>query len=88
MEEEKTPLIILATETALLSWARDASSFVMAAAMTGVGRLLNIVPLEWIGAVLFMLTLVSSASALRRSYRKTPQQAADFIKGRYGVTAQ
>jgi hypothetical protein len=78
-------IIILATETVAMSWARDASSLLLAVVMTGIGRLLYIPPLEWIGAVFFIMSFAASTSALRNRYRKTPQQAADYLRDRYGV---
>jgi hypothetical protein len=86
-QKQKEPTIILATESVWVSWLRDASSLVVAVAMTGIGRWLQIVPLEWVGAALFILSLLVSASGLKKSMRKSPQQVVDFIAAEYGVYA-
>ncbi len=59
--------IILITESAIQSWARDASTLVMFVALIGIGVWLDSSAMQWMGAVIGFITIATRASKLRQN---------------------
>lgn len=78
--------IYISYETALYSWVHDASTFVMAAGLIGLGVYLESTAMQWTGAIVFFLTTIATAALDKK--RQTPQQAADFLYKKFGVKAE
>lgn len=88
MSKDPTPRIILLHETALQSWARDASSVASIVVLVGLGVLLDSSAMQWVGAALFFVGFMSRCSKMAKSCeRLTPQQAADHLANEFGVVA-
>jgi hypothetical protein len=87
-QTEKTqPTVIIIRETVAESVTMDAGTFLMALALIGIGALLDSTAMEWTGATIFWLTVVAVACRDQKK-TKTPQEAADILKARFGVTAR
>lgn len=83
--KDTKPQIVVLRETWQASLISDAGSFAMAITLTGVGRWMGSDALQWIGALIYFLCMISIA--MRPRTRKTPQQAADWLRDTFGVTA-
>lgn len=75
--------VIIIYEAPAKSWNRD----VLFLVMVGVGCFFGIPSLVWVGAVLFFLILMSQGSSRSIKSYKTPQEAADMLKAKFGVVA-
>lgn len=60
-----TPQIIVVRETAIQSLVKDAGTFVMIIALIGVGVVLDSVPMQWLGAGMWLFGVIGHA-AMRR----------------------
>ncbi|PWL18858.1 hypothetical protein DKP76_07290 [Falsochrobactrum shanghaiense] len=69
------PEVIIVHETVLKSWMRDASTFILFAALIGIGVLLQSVALQWVGAIIAFITISAKATNVGRSY-SIPQARA------------
>ena len=77
--------VMLLHETVWQSVARDITSAVMVVGLIGSGVWVGSTAMQWLGFILFWLVLLVRANS---KIRYTPQQAADYLKERYGVTAR
>lgn len=83
MEGKK--LVVILHETVAQSWMRDLGSFGMALALVGVGWWAGSAALQWVGAIVFFLLMFAKKGGI--ALRLTPQEAADHLWDRFGVTA-
>lgn len=74
--------IIILHESVAQSWARDASSLVMAVAMIGIGVWLESSAMQWIGGIVWLLVLMSKASGVAKKMTiGQARQKLDEIEG-------
>jgi len=82
------PEIIVVHESVWQSFVKDAISVSLAACMIGVGKLIESNAAQWVGFILFCLTMISIAKrSLDRHGRLTPQGAAEYIRDKWGAVA-
>lgn len=67
--------IIVVHETVLASYLKDFGSAAAFAAVCGVGILLDSQPLQWIGAVVWIVAMMSAASRTINNERLTVEAA-------------
>lgn len=83
MTDKTKAQVIILHESVAQSWARDASSFVMAMGMMGVGVWLGSSAMQWIGGLLWLLALATKASSMaKRMTVAEARQRLDEIDGR------
>lgn len=82
----KTEQIIWVRESLLESFLSDLTSFVMACGLTGMGWWLGSTAMQWIGFVVFWMSLFALARGDTK--RKSPQEAADLLYEKYRVVAK
>ena len=70
----KNTLIVI-HQTPLQSWVRDASSAAMFIGLVGIGVVLDSIALQWAGAILGFLVIISQAISLRENHKMTVEQA-------------
>jgi hypothetical protein len=79
--KEKTSIIVI-HESVAQSWARDASSFVMAVVMMGVGVWLESGAMQWVGAFMWFLAMLNMAmNAARKMTVAEARKRLDEIEG-------
>jgi uncharacterized protein (AIM24 family) len=71
--------VVIIHETVLKSWLRDLSTFALFAALIGVGIVLNSGAMQWMGAIIAFITVLSKASGLQKKNRKTVAEARLFL---------
>jgi hypothetical protein len=81
-------LIWLWEESMLKSIITDTFTVIAFCAPPIIGWALNIVALEWVGAVLAFLMILYHAQTFGTERRMTPQRAADYLLYNYGVSAR
>lgn len=64
-------------ETVFESWARDASTFALAAALMAPGVYLQSTPMQWVGAIIFFVALFYRTS--RTVKRMSFDEARKFL---------
>lgn len=69
------PTLILIRESAKESWVRDLSTFASLVGLIGIGVWLDSSAMQWIGAILGFLSILSRASDLRKRSTMTIEQA-------------
>lgn len=77
MADKVKSIRIVENETALQSWTRDASSFVLAVALIGTGIWLGSTAIEWIGALVFLVVSVSAGGKLIKTM--TIEDARNYL---------
>lgn len=70
------PEIIIVHETAMQSYLVDSSTFVLFAALIGLGIFLDSTAMQWVGAIIGFLTI---AAKTNRHRRMTPDEARKRI---------
>lgn len=80
-ERRKTEIIIL-HETVLQSWARDASTFALFAALISLGVFLESSAMQWVGAAMAFMVVCARASEIRRLSIAQARQYLDEIEAR------
>lgn len=85
---DKPETIIYVYETVLQSVARDVTSTLSLAALTGIGVALNSSAMQWLGFILASLWIIGRVTTSVNTHRVTPQKAADLLKETFGVTAK
>lgn len=86
MSDTKTDIIRVITETWIESLARDAGTFGGAFVLIGIGHWLGSSAMQWFGFITVLCGAIARSSA--RWPKKSPQEAADYLKTKYGVTAR
>ena len=77
-DKPKTEFIFL-TESVAKSWARDASTFALFCGLIGIGIALNSSAMQWTGAIVGFITIISRASG--KTKRMTREQAIKYVEG-------
>lgn len=80
------PTILVLHETVIQSWVRDASAYTLTLTVIGTGWALDSTAMQWMGFLLLIVVAVKLAG-VAASKRLTPQQAADYLRDKFGVTA-
>lgn len=73
------PELIIIHETTLKSWARDASTFALFAALISLGVYLDSGAMQWMGAIIAFITVMSKATGMHKAARKTIPQARAYL---------
>lgn len=79
--------VVMVNETIVESIGRDAVTFVTLLGSVGIGVLVDSTALQWIAGLtwcVWFIALVGNASTI---HRKTPQEAADWLRDKFGVRA-
>ena len=79
------PSVLLIRESAWQSIVSDTYSAIAAIGVMGIGWWLNSSAMQWCGFLLFWITLAANT---KDDKRRSPQDAADYLKSEYGVTAK
>lgn len=61
------PKLILIRESAARSWIRDASTFALFVGLIGVGWLLGSEPMQWVGAIVGFITVLSQFGGFKKA---------------------
>jgi len=69
------PEVIIIRETPLESWIADMSSVACFVALIGIGIALGSNAMQWVGAILGFLTIISRAARAAKDNRMTIEQA-------------
>ena len=79
MEQQVTdkPTVIIIRETWKESVLSDTYSYLIAIAMMAPGYFLNVDALQWLGAILFMITLLAQGSNMK--YKMSVAEARDRL---------
>jgi hypothetical protein len=77
--------VLVLRETALQSVISDTYSLLCAGVLIGIGVWVGSTAMEWAGFCGFVLFM--TGRALRGNSRRSPQEAADFLRDEFGVTA-
>lgn len=82
-EKKLTDTIVIVHETVLQSWARDAGTFALFAAMIGIGIAANSEAMQWIGAIMaFITVMIRSSGKVERLSIAEARAKLDEIEGR------
>ncbi len=84
---KEKPTVLVVHETVAQSLASDMISVALAIGLIGIGHWFGSAVMEWFGFILASMSLVSRAANHGRSARRTPQQAADYIRDKWGVVS-
>jgi len=69
---------IIKQESVLISWARDASSFVLFIALIGVGIWFESSALQWVGAFVALVILLSRTKGVRKFFMSADAAIAEI----------
>lgn len=87
-EEAKSKTdLLLVTESFLVSACNDIVSGMIFVSIIGIGRAIDSPAMEWCGAIVAWVCILGIANSWRNKGRKKPQEAADYLRARYGVVA-
>lgn len=81
-----TDKIMIFRETTAGSVVSDLFTLFTVAAVIGMGVWLDSSAMQWVGFIMVFVILFSRSTSKKSTY--TPQEAADFIRDEYGVTAE
>lgn len=91
MKQDEKRTFILIAQTAVGGILVNISTLVLAVSTVGVGALLHSSAMEWTGAAIFWVILLSKAAArvkARGQCFDCPQALADHLQKQYGVRAR
>jgi len=80
--------IVIIGEDWKLSIARDSVTFGGLLACVGVGVWVDSIALQWIGGIMWILGILGRIRHIIDKNRKTPQEAANWLRDKYNVTAR
>lgn len=80
--------IVIIYESIRQAAVRDFVSLGFACSVIGLGWFLDSEAMQWVGFVIWLLWMMGRARDVMNSNKKTPQQAADWLKSKFGVSAQ
>lgn len=83
---ENTEYIIITDDRLWRSALRDVVTLASVVGIIGIGWFLDSSAMQWAGFVVAALMLIALAGASRKR-RKTPQEAAKYLRDKFGVTA-
>lgn len=69
------PTVIIVHETVAQSWATDASTFALFAALIGLGWVLGSDAMQWVGAFIGFTVIISRSVEKKTSRRFTVEEA-------------
>lgn len=78
MNDEKQTIILMA-ETGSESWIKDASTFVLFAALIGLGVFLESSAMQWAGALVAFVTIAAHGSGAKKKASKTIAEARQML---------
>ena len=84
----KSPDVMLVVEGVKQSIIKDAFTFVMVTSLIWIGVVLNSNAMQWFGAFMAMICILGAFKKYIKNQTMTPQQAADYLRDNYGVTAE
>lgn len=84
---EKKPEIISLFDSRVGFFGRMVVSYGTLLACIGVGVLIQSDALQWVGAVIWFVGMISTSVSYATKAHKTPQEAADYLNKHYGVKA-
>lgn len=71
--------VVIIHETVVKSWLRDLSTFALFSAMIGVGWFLDSGAMQWMGAIIAFITILTRATGLHKKNRKNIAEARLFL---------
>lgn len=78
------PTVIVIHEGFWQSLARDATTFLMAVSIIGVGVLLTSSAMQWVGAIVFFIAVAGTASASKNRFTiDEARKRIDELEGRH-----
>ena len=85
---DKTEVIFL-HESARDSLVSDIGTFAMLAGLIGLGVYLESSAMQWAGFIMVSIGIIGRAARMSKGKaRHTPQEAADYLRETYDVTAE
>jgi hypothetical protein len=84
---EPKQLIVMVHETVAQCLMRDAITFVTLVGSIGTGVLLDSSAMQWIAGIIWVVWLISRSLGQANVLRKTPQEAADWLRDKFGARA-
>lgn len=78
MSEKKTTYFVVITESIFQSWGRDIGTLVLFVGLIGIGIALNSSALQWVGALVGFIAIISRANGKAKNLTK--EQAIKFIQ--------
>lgn len=84
---DKKPEIISLFDGRVGFWGRMVVSYGTLLACIGVGVLVKSDALQWIGAIIWFVGVISTSVSYATKAHKTPQEAANYLFKNYGVKA-
>ncbi|BBC78753.1 hypothetical protein AcetOrient_orf00584 [Acetobacter orientalis] len=91
MRQDDKQTFILIAQTAVGGILVNISTLVLAVLTIGVGTLFHSSAMEWTGAAMFWIILLSKAAARVKARGQSfycPQELADHLQKKYGVRAR
>ncbi len=85
---DKPTTMIYVHESVFQSWARDLGSFAILTAPIGLGILLDSSAMQWMGFVVALVAFFARVLSVGKSWRLTPQAAADRLRQEFGVVGR
>lgn len=86
MSDKQSDMIVLFDER-VGYFGRMAVSYGCLFGLIYIGVLLDSDAMQWVGAILAMLSIIGFAVRYNKQSTKTPQEAADYIAKTYGAVA-
>lgn len=88
MSTKANETVVIIHETVIQCVLRDLVTVVGLVALIGIGVALDSRAMQWCGFILGMLALFTRVGRVPGIYRCKPQEAANILKEKFGVTAQ
>jgi len=76
---EKPTHIVIVDDRLWMSAGRDAVSFAVFFAMVGLGVFLQSSAMQWVGAMLWFLWIISKAASVEKRFKKTIPEARAYL---------
>ena len=76
---EKPTHIVIVDDRFWMSAGRDAVSFAVFVAMVGLGVFLESSAMQWVGAILWFIWILSKAASVEKRFKKTIPEARAYL---------
>lgn len=86
MKSDKEEIIMI-TESVWQSLGRNISSLCSILIIIGIGVVLHSNAMQWFGFWIAMITIFAKAWNKTKGYKKSPQEAADYLFKKFNVKA-